>query len=114
MARHNAPETESKHESRNSQVQHVVVVFMVEGRRTVINLGVLITAGVPLELVQRATGHRTVEVVMKHHFRPGHGDFRQVLVKVMPNMSGEGLSKTPKGRNARHHRARDIEGLEEG
>jgi integrase len=30
-----------------------------------------LAAGVPLELVQRVTGHRTVEVVMKHYFRPG-------------------------------------------
>jgi integrase len=27
-----------------------------------------LAAGVPLELVQRVTGHRTVEVVMKHYF----------------------------------------------
>ena len=30
-----------------------------------------LAAGVPLELVQRVTGHRTVEVVMKHYFRRG-------------------------------------------
>ena len=32
-----------------------------------------LAAGVPLELVQRVTGHRTVEVVMKHYFRQGRG-----------------------------------------
>lgn len=48
-----------------------------------------LAAGVPLELVQRVTGHRTVAVVLKHYFRPGREDFRQVLVKAMPKMLGE-------------------------
>ena len=46
-------------------------------------------AGVPLELVQRVTGHRAVAVVLKHYFRPGREDFRQVLTKAMPTMLGE-------------------------
>ncbi|MCL4180951.1 MAG: tyrosine-type recombinase/integrase [Verrucomicrobia bacterium] len=45
-----------------------------------------LAAGVPLELVQRVTGHRTVEVVMKHYFRPGRQDFRQAILKAMPKM----------------------------
>ena len=45
-----------------------------------------LAAGVPLELVQRVTGHRTVEVVMKHYFRPGRDDFRQAILKAMPKM----------------------------
>lgn len=49
-----------------------------------------LAAGVPLELVQRVTGHRTVEVVMKHYFKPGREDFRQILSKAMPKMLGEG------------------------
>jgi integrase len=49
-----------------------------------------LAAGVPLELVQRVTGHRTVAVVLKHYFRPGREDFRQVLVKAMPKMLGAG------------------------
>jgi len=52
-----------------------------------------LAAGVPLELVQRVTGHRTTEVVLKHYFRPGREDFRAVLVKAMPKMLGEGESK---------------------
>jgi hypothetical protein len=43
-----------------------------------------------MEVVQRVTGHRTAEVVMKHYFRPGREDFRQVLCKAMPKMLGEG------------------------
>jgi hypothetical protein len=50
-----------------------------------------LAAGVPLELVQRVTGHRTVEVVMKHYFRPGREDFRQVILKAMPTA----LAKQP-------------------
>jgi hypothetical protein len=45
-----------------------------------------LAAGVPLELVQRVTGHRTVEVVMKHYFRPGREDFRTAILKAMPKM----------------------------
>jgi integrase len=48
-----------------------------------------LASGVPLELVQRVTGHRTVEVVMKHYFKPGREDFRQALLKNMPQMMSE-------------------------
>jgi hypothetical protein len=49
-----------------------------------------LAAGVPLELVQRVTGHRTVEVVMKHYFRPGREDFRAAILKAMPKMHADG------------------------
>lgn len=49
-----------------------------------------LAAGVPLELVQRVTGHRTVEVVMKHYFRPGREDFRTAILKAMPRMLADG------------------------
>lgn len=45
-----------------------------------------LAAGVPLELVQRVTGHRTVAVVLKHYFRPGREDFRQHLLRAMPEI----------------------------
>jgi hypothetical protein len=48
-----------------------------------------LAAGIPIELVQRVTGHRTVEVVMKHYFRLGREDFRQAIVKAMPKMLGD-------------------------
>ena len=48
-----------------------------------------LASGVPLELIQRVTGHRTVEVVMKHYFKPGREDFRQALLKSMPQMMSE-------------------------
>jgi hypothetical protein len=28
-------------------------------------------SGVPLELVQKVTGHRTTDIVLKHYFQPG-------------------------------------------
>ena len=53
-----------------------------------------LAAGVPLELVQRVTGHRTVEVVMKHYFRPGREDFRAAIFKAMPKMLADGGNRT--------------------
>ena len=53
-----------------------------------------LAAGVPLELVQRVTGHRTVAVVLKHYFRPGREDFRQAILSAMPKMLGEGSRKS--------------------
>ena len=57
-----------------------------------------LAAGVPLELVQRVTGHRTVAVVLKHYFRPGREDFRQALFKAMPNMLAPGSPPSPSAR----------------
>jgi integrase len=43
-------------------------------------------AGVPLEIVQRVTGHRTADVVLKHYFRPGREDFRETIMSAMPEL----------------------------
>ena len=43
-----------------------------------------LNAGVPLEIVQKVTGHRTASIVMKHYFQPGREDFRRTLAKRMP------------------------------
>ena len=43
-----------------------------------------LTAGVPLEIVQKVTGHRTAAIVMKHYFQPGREDFRRTLAGRMP------------------------------
>jgi len=45
-----------------------------------------LSAGVPMELVRRVTGHSTVEVVLKHYFRPGREAFRSALETAMPHM----------------------------
>jgi hypothetical protein len=55
-----------------------------------------LAAGVPLELVQRVTGHRTAEVVMKHYFKPGREDFRAAIFKAMPKMLADGGQRSVK------------------
>src|SRR5665213_813180 len=53
-----------------------------------------LTAGVPLELVQKVTGHKTTDIVLKHYFRPGREAFRSALNAAMPKllMNGSGLA----------------------
>ena len=52
-----------------------------------------LTAGVPLEIVQKVTGHRTAAIVMKHYFQPGREDFRRTLAGRMPALLVGGESK---------------------
>ena len=54
-----------------------------------------LTAGVPLELVQKVTGHQTAETVLKHYFQPGREAFRQALQVAMPKLLTNG-QKSPK------------------
>jgi integrase len=49
-----------------------------------------LTAGVPLELVQKVTGHKTVNIVLKHYFQPGREDFRRALQSAMPKLLTNG------------------------
>jgi integrase len=62
-----------------------------------------LTAGVPMELVRRVTGHSTVDVVLKHYFRPGREAFKVALETAMPKMltggekSEDGDQKTENG-----------------
>lgn len=51
---------------------------------------IALTAGVPMELVRRVTGHSTVNIVLKHYFRPGREDFRHALEAALPRtLTGE-------------------------
>lgn len=45
-----------------------------------------LTAGVPVELVTRVTGHKTIDVVLKHYFQPGREEFRNALQAAMPDL----------------------------
>jgi len=54
-----------------------------------------LTASVPLELVQKVTGHKTTDIVLKHYFQPGREAFRQALNAAMPKLLTSGSSKTP-------------------
>lgn len=53
-----------------------------------------LTAGVPLELVQRVTGHKTTDIVLKHYFQPGRDAFRNALQNVMPRLLAQPQGKT--------------------
>lgn len=43
-----------------------------------------LTKGIPMDLVRVVTGHRTVEIVLKHYFKPQREDLRAALQKNMP------------------------------
>lgn len=45
-----------------------------------------LTAGVPVDLVRKVTGHTTVETVMTHYFQPGREDFRKAIQSAMPTL----------------------------
>lgn len=47
---------------------------------------IMLTAGVPLEIVQRVTGHKTIDVVLKHYFQPGREEFRSALQNALPQL----------------------------
>jgi integrase len=38
-----------------------------------------LSAGVPIELVRRVTGHAGVDVVLKHYFQPGRKEFKAIV-----------------------------------
>ena len=54
-----------------------------------------LSAGVPLEIVQKVTGHRTAGIVMKHYFQPGREEFRRTLVGKLPALIGGGPERKP-------------------
>ena len=56
---------------------------------------IALTGGVPLELVQKVTGHKTTEIVLKHYFQPGKEAFRQALSAAMPALLTNG-QKSPR------------------
>jgi hypothetical protein len=85
--KHVAPKTDTLQAERETGQRKVSIRDFHSFRVTWITLA--LAAGVPLELVQRVTGHRTVEVMMKHYFRPGREDFKAVLMKSMPKISGQ-------------------------
>lgn len=52
-----------------------------------------LAAGVPLELVQKVTGHKTTDIVLKHYFQPGREEFRQALETAMPKLLTSGQER---------------------
>lgn len=53
-----------------------------------------LSAGVPMEIVQRVTGHRTAQIVLKHYFQPGKDDYRRTIEAKLPALMG-GVSEKP-------------------
>lgn len=46
------------------------------------------TADVPTELVQKVTGHKTTEIVLRHYFQPGREDFHHAICSTRPFWAG--------------------------
>lgn len=63
-------------------------------RTTFITLA--LSSGIPMELVRRVTGHATVDVVLKHYFRPGREDFRAAIEKSGMPAALIGAQRLPK------------------
>ena len=61
-------------------------------RTTFITLA--LSAGMPMELVRRVTGHTTVDVVLKSYFRPDREQYRKAMQSAMPKLLTDG-AKTP-------------------
>jgi len=55
-----------------------------------------LSAGVPIELVRAVTGHRTLEMVLRHYFKPGCETLRNALSDALPPV----LTGGPEGDNA--------------
>lgn len=45
-----------------------------------------LSAGVPMELVKKVTGHRTADIVLKHYFKPGRAQLSRALDTAMPEL----------------------------
>ncbi|MBK8479543.1 MAG: tyrosine-type recombinase/integrase [Opitutaceae bacterium] len=70
------------HQERTTGLRRASVRDFHSFRVTWVTLA--LSAGVPLEIVQKVTGHRTASIVMKHYFQPGQEDFRRTLAGKMP------------------------------
>jgi integrase len=45
-----------------------------------------LSAGIGVEILKALTGHATVEIVMRHYFKPKGSDFINELTKAMPKV----------------------------
>ena len=90
-----APHREDMHLKAEGARRSVSVRGFHSFRTTWVTLA--LTAGVPIDLVRKVTGHRTADIVFANYFQPGREQFRQVLHEKMPNLLTSG-SKTPQER----------------
>jgi integrase len=55
-----------------------------------------LSAGVPMEVCRLVTGHKTVEIVLRHYFKPGREHLRAVLGDKLPSvLTGNGCPTPP-------------------
>ena len=87
-----APARAPVHEDRTRGLRRASLRDFHSFRTTWITLA--LTSNIPLELVKKVTGHRTVEVVMKHYFRPHRQQLRQVLQEAMPKLLTDGMGSS--------------------
>lgn len=45
-----------------------------------------LTANIPLEIVQKVTGHKTADIVLKHYFQPGREDYRNAIQSALKEL----------------------------
>ena len=76
------------HEKRENGKRRASVRDFHSFRVTWVTLA--LSAGVPLEIVQKVTGHKTIEIVLKHYFQPGREDFRKALEAALPKLLTSG------------------------
>ena len=50
-----------------------------------------LSAGVPVELVRRVTGHATVDIVLENYFRPDREQFKSALNQALPDVLTGGI-----------------------
>lgn len=57
---------------------------------------IALSQGIPIEIVQRVTGHSTVSVVTSHYFRPNRETFKRVLENKLPDTLRIRSEQSPK------------------
>lgn len=62
---------------------------------------IALNSGVPIELVCRVTGHRSLDTLQKHYYRPSIDDLRRVLTEKMPASLGGKTETTRDSANLR-------------
>jgi integrase len=76
-----------------------------------------LSRGVPMEIVQRVTGHSTVSVVTKHYFQPNREDFRRVLENKLPcalRCGGNTSTTPPSGGNTTSLIVKTLQSMDDG
>ena len=91
------------HQARPNGIRKASVRDFHSFRVTWVTLA--LSAGVPLEIVQKVTGHRTAGIVMKHYFQPGREEFRRTLAGKLPALIAGGApnARVPELLELREH-----------